>query len=419
VAKSKSRSAARKKPAPAARRRAAAPRPPLAGIRVIDLTRVLAGPFCAMALGDMGAEVIKIEEPGKGDDTRGWPPFAGGEATYFMAVNRSKKSLTLNLKAPEGQAILRGLIARADVVLENFRPGTMERLGFGYDKLRKTNPRLVYCSISGFGESGPEASRPGYDLIVQGESGVMDLTGFADGPPVKVGNSIADLVAGLSAAHGITLALLSRARSGKGQKVEIGMLDQMAALLTYQAGLYWNGGGRPARRGNAHPSIVPYEVYQAKDAYLTLGVANNSLFDRFCGAIGRPELAKDARFDSEAKRVANRDTLNPILNAELGTRPAAEWLERCDKAGVPAGKIKTVAEVCESEHLKARGMVVSLPHPKAGTVTMMGVPIRLWDTPGTATVAPPLLGQHTEEILTGLLRYPRARIAALRTAGVV
>ena len=285
MAKSKSRSAARKKPAPAARRRAAAPRPPLAGVRVIDLTRVLAGPFCAMALGDMGAEVIKIEEPGKGDDTRGWPPFAGGEATYFMAVNRSKKSLTLNLKAPEGQAILRGLIARADVVLENFRPGTMERLGFGYDKLRKTNPRLVYCSISGFGESGPEASRPGYDLIVQGESGVMDLTGFADGPPVKVGNSIADLVAGLSAAHGITLALLSRARSGKGQKVEIGMLDQMAALLTYQAGLYWNGGGRPARRGNAHPSIVPYEVYQAKDAYLTLGVANNSLFDRFCGAM--------------------------------------------------------------------------------------------------------------------------------------
>jgi crotonobetainyl-CoA:carnitine CoA-transferase CaiB-like acyl-CoA transferase len=418
VAKAKSRSAAKPRRAPAARR-VVPPRPPLAAIRVIDLTRVLAGPFCAMALGDMGAEVIKIEEPGKGDDTRGWPPFAGGEATYFMAVNRSKKSLTLNLKAPEGQAILRGLIARADVVLENFRPGTMERLGFGYASLRKANPRLVYCSISGFGESGPEASRPGYDLIVQGESGVMDLTGFADGPPVKVGNSIADLVAGMSAAHGITLALLSRARSGKGQKVEIGMLDQMAALLTYQAGLYWNGGGRPTRRGNAHPSIVPYEVYQAKDAYLTLGVANNSLFERFCGALGRPELAGDLRFDTEAKRVANRDTLNPILNAELGTRPAAEWLERCDKAGVPAGKIKTVAEVCESEHLKARGMVVSLPHPKAGAVTVMGVPIRLGDTPGAATVPPPLLGQHTEEILTGLLRYPRAKVAALRAAGVV
>ena len=201
------------------------PRPPLAGIRVIDLTRVLAGPFCAMSLGDMGAEVIKIEEPGKGDDTRGWPPFAGGEATYFMSVNRSKKSLTLNMKAPEGQAILRRLIAGADVVLENFRPGTMERLGFGYDVLRKLNPRLVYCSISGFGESGPESSRPGYDLIVQGESGVMDLTGFPDGPPVKVGNSIGDLVSGMAAAQGVVLALLSRAKTGRGQKVEIGMLD--------------------------------------------------------------------------------------------------------------------------------------------------------------------------------------------------
>ncbi|HKZ07252.1 MAG TPA: CoA transferase [Methylomirabilota bacterium] len=394
-------------------------RPPLAGIRVIDLTRVLAGPFCAMALGDMGAEVIKVEEPGKGDDTRGWPPFAGGEATYFMAVNRSKKSLTLNLKAPEGQAILKGLVAKADVVLENFRPGTMERLGFGFEGLRKSNPRLVYCSISGFGESGPEAPRPGYDLIVQGESGVMDLTGFPDGPPLKVGNSIADLVAGMSAAHGIALALLARERTGRGQKVEIGMLDAMAALLTYQAGLYWNAGGKPGRRGNAHPSIVPYEVYQAQDAYLTLGVANNSLYERFCAALGRPDLAKDARFDTEAKRVTNRETLNPILNAELGKRPAAEWLARLDKAGVPAGKIKTVPEVCESPHLRARGMVVALPHPKAGTVTMMGVPIRLWDTPGAARLAPPLLGQHTDEVLTRLLRYPRAKVAKLRAAGVI
>ncbi|HAM58079.1 MAG TPA: formyl-CoA transferase, partial [Candidatus Rokubacteria bacterium] len=301
-------------------------RPPLAGIRVVDLTRVLAGPFCSMALADMGAEVIKVEEPGKGDDTRGWPPFAGGEATYFMAVNRGKKSLTLNLKAPEGQDILRRLIRRADVLLENFRPGTMERLGFGWERLRVENPRLVYCSISGFGESGPEASRPGYDLIVQGESGIMDLTGFPDGPPVKVGNSIADLVSGMAAAQGIALALLARERGGRGQKVEIGMLDVMASLLTYQAGLYWNAGGRPGRRGNQHPSIVPYEVFQAQDAYLTLGVANNSLWERCCGALGRPDLAKDPRFDTEARRVQNRDALIPLLNAELGTRPAAEWL---------------------------------------------------------------------------------------------
>ena len=394
-------------------------RPPLAGIRVLDLTRVLAGPFCSMILGDMGAEVIKVEEPGKGDDTRGWPPFSGGEATYFLSVNRNKKSLTLNMKAPDGQAILRKLAAKADVVLENFRPGTMERLGFGYEALRKLNPRLIYCSISGFGESGPEASRPGYDLIVQGESGVMDLTGFPDGPPVKVGNSVADLVSGMAAAHGVTLALLARARTGKGQKVEIGMLDVMASLLTYQAGLYWNGGGRPARRGNQHPSIVPYEVFQAQDAYMTLGVANNSLFDRMCRAIGREELAKDPRFDSEANRVTNREVLVPLLNSIFSTRPASDWLKRLDEAGVPAGRIKTVAEVCESEHLRARGMFVSLSHPKAGAVTAMGVPIRLWDTPGAAQAPAPLLGQHTDEILTGLLRIPRAKVDKLRADSVV
>jgi crotonobetainyl-CoA:carnitine CoA-transferase CaiB-like acyl-CoA transferase len=386
---------------------------------VVDLTRVLAGPFAAMTLGDMGAEVIKIEEPGKGDDTRGWPPFAGGEATYFLSINRSKKSLTLNLKAPEGRDILNQLIARSDVVLENFRPGTMDRLGFGYANLRAANPRLVYCAISGFGESGPEASRPGYDLIVQGESGVMDLTGFPDGPPVKVGTSIADLVSGMAAAHGITLALLARERTGRGQKVEISMLDVMASLLTYQAGLHWNGSGRPTRKGNQHPSIVPYEVFRARDAYLTVGAANNSLWERFCGALGRPELARDPRFETEADRVANRDQLVPLLDEVLERRSADEWLVALERAGVPAGRIKTVAEVCASPQLKARGMVVTLDHPKAGPVTVMGVPIRLADTPGAPVAPPPLLGQHTDEILTGLLGMSKARVDALRGAGVV
>jgi crotonobetainyl-CoA:carnitine CoA-transferase CaiB-like acyl-CoA transferase len=399
--------------------RPARSRAPLSGVRVVDFTRILAGPFGSMFLGDMGAEVIKVEEPAKGDDTRGWPPFVGGEATYFLAVNRSKKSLTLNMKAPEGQAILRKLVAKADVVLENFRPGTMERLGFGYEALRALNPRLVYCSISGFGESGPEASRPGYDLIVQGESGVMDLTGFPDGPPVKVGNSIADLVAGMAAAQGITLALYARERTGLGQKVEIGMLDVMASLLTYQAGLYWNAGGRPTRRGNQHPSIVPYEVFQARDGYLTLGVANNSLWEKTCRALDRPELFRDPRFDTDANRVTNREALIPLLNEVFGTRPVDEWIARLEEAGVPAGKIKTVAEVCESPHLKARGMVVKLPHPKAGSVTVMGVPIRLWETPGTATAPPPLLGQHTDAILTRLLRIPKTKVERLRAAGVV
>ena len=402
-----------------ARRERGGGRAPLAGVRVLDLTRVLAGPLCSMMLGDMGAEVIKVEEPGKGDDTRTWPPFHGGEATYFLSVNRNKKSLTLNLKAPEGQRILKCLIARSDVLLENFRPGTMERLGFGYEALKATNLRLVYCSISGFGETGPESGRPGYDLIVQGESGLMDLTGFPDGPPVKVGTSIADLVAGLMAAHGVALALLARERTGHGQKVEIAMLDVMASLLTYQAGIYFATGQRPTRRGNQHPSIVPYEVFKAADAYLTVGVANNSLWERFCQALGHPELAKDPRFETEAQRVANREALIPLLNGILGERPAAEWLERLEKAGVPAGRIKTVAEVCESRHLKERGMIVSLPHPKAGTVTVFGVPIRLWATPGAVTEPPPLLGQHTEEILTRLLKMGRAQVARLRAAGVV
>ncbi len=393
--------------------------PPLAGIRVLDLTRVLAGPFCSMLLGDMGAEIIKLEEPGKGDDTRTWPPFLGGEATYFLSVNRNKKSLTLNLKTSEGQQILRKLIRRSDVLVENFRPGTMERLGFGYEALRRTHPGLIYCSISGFGESGPEASRPGYDLIVQGESGLMDLTGFADGPPVKVGTSIADLVAGMAAAHGIVLALYARQKTGKGQKVEVAMLDVMASLLTYQAGIYFGTGQRPTRRGNQHPSIVPYEVFKAADAYITVGVANNSLWERFCQALGRPELARDPRFETEAQRVANREALIPFLNGLLEERPAAEWLERLDKAGVSAGRIKPVAEVCESAHLKARGMIVALPHPKAGTVTVFGVPIRLWTTPGAVVAPPPLLGQHTEEILTRLLKMSRAKIARLRAAGVV
>jgi crotonobetainyl-CoA:carnitine CoA-transferase CaiB-like acyl-CoA transferase len=386
---------------------------------VLDMTRVLAGPYCAMLLGDMGAEVIKVEEPGRGDDTRGWPPFAGGQSTYFMSVNRNKKSVTLNLKAPEGREILQRLARKSDVLLENFRTGTMEKLGLGYKALAKLNPRLVYCAISGFGESGPESHRGGYDLIVQAESGVMDLTGFADGPPVKVGNSIADLVAGMAGAHGVTLALLARQRTKRGQKVEIAMLDVMASLLTYQAGMYLNAGRTPARRGNEHPSIVPYEVFKAADAYLVIGAANDSLWERCCAALERPELAKEPRYASVASRVEHRATLVPLLNQVLAARPAAEWLERLEKAGVPAGRIRTVPEVCESEHLKARGMVVTLPHAKAGRVRMMGVPMRLHATPGRARSAAPLLGADTESVLTRVLGVRRAEVKRLRTAGVL
>ncbi|MBI1737368.1 MAG: CoA transferase [Candidatus Rokubacteria bacterium] len=397
----------------------AAARKPLAGVRVLDLTRVLAGPFCSMILADMGAEVIKLEEPGKGDDTRSWPSFINGESTYFMSVNRGKRSVTLNLKAPAGQDVLRKLVRKSDVLLENFRPGTMDRLGFGYQALAKLNPKLVYCSISGFGESGPEAARAGYDLVVQAESGLMDITGFADGPPVKVGTSIADLVAGMSAAHGVTLALLARTRTRRGQKVEIGMLDAMAALLTYQAGIYFGTGQRPARRGNAHPSIVPYEVFKAADAYLTLGVANDSLWERCCAALDRPDLTKDPRFDTVGKRVEQRDTLVPLLNEIMGARSADEWLKRFEAAGVPAGRIKTVPEVCESEHLKARGMIARLKHPKAGEIRVMGVPIKLHGTPGAVSTPPPVLGQHTDEVLRRVLGLDRKAIAGLRAEGAV
>ena len=392
---------------------------PLAGVRVLDLTRVLAGPFASMTLGDMGADVIKVEETGKGDDTRKWPPFVGGEASYFMSVNRCKRSLTLNLKAPEGVDILKRLAAKSDVLLENFRTGTMEKLGLGYATLSQENPRLIYCAISGFGESGPEAGRGGYDLVVQGESGWMDITGFADGPPVKVGTSAADLVSGMAAAQGITLALLARGRTKRGQKVEISMLDVMASLLTYQAGLYFATGQRPTRRGNAHPSIVPYEVFKAADAYLTLGVANNGLWRQCCTALERPDLVTDDRFDTEAKRVEHRATLVPLLNDIFATRGVDDWLKRLEAVGVPAGRINTVAEVCESEHLKARGMIVTLPHPTATSVTTLGVPIRLHDTPGAADAPPPLLGQHTDEILRTVLRFKTAEIAKLRESGVI
>ena len=392
---------------------------PLDGIRVVDLSRVLAGPYASLLLADMGADVIKVEEPGHGDDTRAWPPFAGGEATYFMSVNRGKKSLTLNLKSEAGKVVLCRLVETADVLLENFRPGTLERLGFGYAAVRALNPRLVYCSISGFGESGPEAGRPGYDLIVQGESGVMDLTGFLDGPPVKVGNSIADLAAGTMAAHGIVLALFARERTGSGQKVEIAMLEVMAALLTYQGQAYFATGTSPRRRGNQHPSIVPYEVFPAADGYLTVGVANNSLWGRFCRALGRPELTTDPRFDTEARRVENRDVLVPLLGTIFATAPVAEWLERLGRTGVPAGKIKSVGEVLESEHLKARGAIVSVVHPTAGPMRMVGPAIRLHGTPGEAAAPAPLLGEHTEEILAKLLGYSAGEVERFRAEGAV
>lgn len=393
---------------------------PLTGVRVLDLSRVLAGPFASMILGDMGAEVVKIENPDGGDDTRAWgPPFLDGESSYFLSINRNKKSCTLNLKAPGGRDLLRRLAARADVLLENFRPGTLARLGLGYPEAAALNPRLVYCSVSGFGQTGPDAARPGYDLIVQGESGLMSLTGFPDGPPVKVGVAIADLVAGLYAVQGILLALYARQQTGRGQQVDVALSDGMASLLTFQAGIYFATGRSPERRGNQHPSIVPYETFRARDGYLNLAVGNNTLWGRFCEAIGRPDLTAHPDFATEALRVERHGALKPILDAVLGQRSVGEWMARLGERGIPCGAIKDVAQVCADPQIVARDMVVEVPHSRLGTIRMMGIPIKLSATPGAPSAGPPVLGEHTEAVLAEWLDLTPEAVARLREEGVV
>ena len=373
---------------------------PLDGIRVIDLSRVVSGPLCTMNLADMGADVVKIEEPGRGDESRAFgPPFLGGESPYYLSVNRNKRSCTVNLKRDAGKAILWRLLDTADVVVQNFRPGAMARLGLDYDAVAARHPRLIYCSISGFGDSGPDAVRPGYDLVVQGESGLMDLTGEADGPPTRIGTSLADLTAGVMAAQGITLALYARQTTGRGQHVKIAMLDAVASLLTYNAGNYFATGESPTRRGNDHPSVVPYQTLRAKDGWMNLAVANDSLWVRYCDAIERPDLRDDPRFATAPERVNHRDTLVPIIVALTAARTVQQWVDLLGAAGVPCGRIRNVAEVCTNPQLTERGKVVDRPHPTAGIVTMIGLPIELSDTPGRIQTAPPLLGEHTDDVL--------------------
>ena len=392
---------------------------PLDGIRVVDLSRVVSGPYCTMTLADMGADVIKIEEPGRGDESRAFgPPFLGGESPYFLSINRNKRSCTVNLKCDDGHAILRRLIARADVLVQNFRPGAVERLGLGYDALAARHPRLVYCSISGFGDSGPDAARPGYDLIVQGESGLMDLTGEADGPPTRIGTSIADLTSGLMAAQGILLALYARRTTGRGQHVRVAMLDAVVSLLTYNTGNYFATGEAPTRRGNDHPSVAPYQTLRAADGWINLGIANDALWRRYCDAIGRPDLRDDPRFATAPARVRHRTELVPMIEALTAERTVEDWIDALGAAGVPCGRIRNVAEVCTNPQLTQRGKVVERPHPTAGDVKMIGQPIELGATPARIRTAPPLLGEHTDDVLreTG---YTAEEIGALRERGAV
>jgi formyl-CoA transferase/CoA:oxalate CoA-transferase len=393
---------------------------PLSGVMVLDFTRVLSGPYCTMLLADMGARVIKLEQPVRGDDTRAWgPPFINGESAYFLSINRNKESVTLDLKHPLARKPLETLLEKADVVVENFRPGTMERLGLGYDDLHSRFPRIVYCSISGFGQTGPRSAEPGYDAVIQGEAGLMSITGGADGPPFRLGVAIADIVSGMFATQGIAMALLARARTGRGQRVDVGMLDATAALLTYQAGIYFATGETPVRMGNRHPTIVPYETFEARDGDFVVAVGNDEQWRRFCGAIDEPALAGDSRFATNRDRVARYDTLRPLLAARLQQRTRNEWVSALKRAGVPCGSVRDVAEVLQDTHLDAREMVETVEHATAGSLQVLGVPIKLSETPGSVRTAPPALGQHTAQILRDDCGLSEREIEELRSHGGV
>jgi crotonobetainyl-CoA:carnitine CoA-transferase CaiB-like acyl-CoA transferase len=389
---------------------------PLCGLTVVDFTRVLSGPYCTMLLADMGARVIKIEQPRHGDDTRAWgPPFVNGESAYFLSINRNKESLTLDLKHPASRKALDALLQRADVAVENFRPGTMERLGLGYDDVHRRFPQIVYCSISGFGQTGPRRAEPGYDAVMQGEAGLMSITGAGDGPPFRLGVAIANIVSGMFAAQGIAMALLARARTGRGQRVDVGMLDATAALLTYQAGIYFATGATPMRMGNRHPTIVPYETFAARDGDFVVAVGNDEQWRRFCGVLGAPALAGDPRFATNRDRVANYDVLRPLLAGPLQQRTRNEWVDDLKRAGVPCGSVRDVAEVLQDTQLAAREMIETVEHATAGALRVLGVPIKLSDTPGAVRAAPPALGQHTEQILRGDCGLSAGEIEELRS----
>ncbi len=393
---------------------------PLAGITVVDLTRVLSGPYCTMMLADMGARVIKVEQPGRGDDTRGWgPPFQNGESSYFMSINRNKESLTLNLKHTEGRHALEQLLEQADVLVENFRPGTLERLQLGYQDVAERWPRLVYCSVSGFGQTGPRRTEPGYDAVMQGEGGLMSITGPGDGPAYRLGVAIADITSGMFAAYGVAMGLLARHRTGRGQYIDVGMLDSVAALLTYQAGIYFATGVAPPRMGNRHPTIVPYETLEAADGEFVVAVGNDQLWRAFCSLLDLETLTDDPRFAKNKDRVEHRDELRAVLLESLKTRTVAQCIEMLKGAGIPCGAVRDLEEVLTDPQIVERAMVVAMDHPVAGAIRALGVPIKLADTPGEVRTPPPTLGQHTEQILGNDLGYSAEAVARLRADGAI
>jgi succinate--hydroxymethylglutarate CoA-transferase len=393
---------------------------PMAGTRVVDLTRILAGPLCAMMLGDMGADVIKVEPPGSGDDTRGWgPPFANGEAAYFLGVNRNERSLTLNLAGPAGQEILAGLIGKADVLIDNFKLGTLDKWGFTDAWFEANAPRVVRCSITGYGASGPKAALPGYDFILQAESGLMSICGEQDGEPTKYGVAIVDVCTGMLACNSVLAALNARQRTGKGQKVEVSLYESSLAILVNVASNVLVSGKGGGRFGNGHPSIVPYTTYQAKDAMMALAVGNDGQFARTAEVLGHPEWAADPRFKENRARVEHRDTVDGMIGEALARDNADAWLAKLKAAGVPCGRINSVADALADPHTAARDMVETVEHPAIGALKMLGIPFKFSDTQPSVRRAPPTLGQHTEEVLTGELGLDAAAIAQLRADKVI
>jgi succinate--hydroxymethylglutarate CoA-transferase len=393
---------------------------PLAGIRVVDLTRILAGPLCTMMLGDMGADVIKVEPTSDGDDTRRWgPPFVGAEAAYFLGVNRNKRSLTLNMAVPAGQKILAGLIEKADVLIDNFRLGTLEKWGFGDAWFEQSAPRLIRCSITGYGSSGPKAALPGYDFVLQAESGLMSICGEPDGQPTKYGVAIVDVCTGMLASNAILAALNARGRTGKGQKVELSLYETSLIMLINVASNYLVAGRDGGRFGNGHPSIVPYTTYQAADAMMALAIGNERQFARAAEVLGHPEWATDERFASNRARVENRDLIDGLINAALARDKAENWLNKLKAVGVPCGRINSVAEALDDPQTAARRMIETIEHPSIGSCRMLGIPFKFSDTACSVRRPPPLLGEHNDEILSGELGYDNKAIAQLRREKVI
>jgi formyl-CoA transferase len=392
---------------------------PLEGLRVLDLTRALAGPFCSQMLGDMGADVLKVEQPGVGDNARGWgPPFQGGESSYFLSVNRNKRSLALNLRDERGAEVLRRLVLQSDVLLENFVPGTLDRLGFSYETCRALKPDLIYCSISGFGQIGPDRERAAYDQVMQGLGGIMSITGEVGGPPMRVGIAIADIMAGMFAAYAVQVALYHRERTGVGQMIDTSLLDGQLAMLTYQAGRYFATGEAPPSSGNQHPTIVPYGVYRASDAYFNLAVGTEDLWRRFCAALELEPLRADPRFTTNRDRLAHRAELNALLEPLFAGHTINQIQELMDQASVPCGAVRDLHSVFTDPQVAALGLIEALDHPTAGAIKVVGPPYRLSETPPSVRLPPPLLGQHTDEVLRELA-YDDAAIGALREARVV